>query len=141
MFFIFLLKKLILLQTKKNITKMNKRKVIISYHNLAPEALEAFKEKYPYGYSDYITKVTKPNNDVIYVVPLDTDDAAFLVKVNVKVDNKMSEEDLEKLLFRGISGPIDKTADNEGVESDPEDLGSDQIENDSVSEEMEESDG
>ncbi len=119
---------------------MNRRKVIISYHNLAPEALEAFKEKYPYGYSDYITKITKPNNDVIYVVPLDTEDAAFLVKVDVKVDNKMSEEEFDKLLFRGVSGPIDKAAETEtSEESEHEDLGSDHIDNDSVSEEMEES--
>jgi len=119
---------------------MDKKKVIISYHNLPPEALEAFKEKYPTGYSDYITKITKPNNDVIYVVALDTDDAAFLVKVDVKVDNKMSEEDFDKLLFRGVSGPADKVAEAENAEAENADLGSDQIDNDSISEEMEESD-
>jgi len=119
---------------------MNKRKVIISYHNLLPEALEAFKEKYPTGYSDYITKITKPNNDVIYVVPLDTDDAAYLVKVDVKVDNKMSEEDFDKLLFRGVSGPADKTTEADNGDTEHEDLGSDHIDNDSMSEEMEESD-
>lgn len=121
---------------------MNKRKVIISFHNLPPDALEAFKEKYPYGYSDYITKVIKPNNDVIYVVPLDTEDAAYLVKVDVKVDNKMSEEDFDKLLFRGVSGPIDKITDNDSDngESDHDNLGSDHIDTDSVSEEMDETD-
>ncbi len=119
---------------------MDKKKVIISYHNLPLEALEAFKEKYPYGYSDYITKITKPNKDVIYVVPLDTDDAAFLVKVNVKVDNKMSEEDFDKLLFRGVSGAAEKAAEAENSESEQEDLGSDQIEPDSISEDMDESD-
>ncbi len=119
---------------------MNKRKVIISYHNLPAEVLEAFKEKYPTGYSDYITKVTKPNNDVIYVVPLETDDAAFLVKVDVKVDNKMSEEDFDKLLFRGVSGPVDKVSENEAGENENEDLGSNHIDNDSISEENEESD-
>ncbi len=107
---------------------MNKRKVIISYHNLPSEALEAFKEKYPYGYSDYITKVTKPNNDVIYVVPLDTDDAAYLVKVDVRVDSKMSEEDFDKLLFKGVSGAADKTEDTESAEGVNEHLESEHIE-------------
>ncbi|MFZ4400780.1 MAG: hypothetical protein ACOYO1_12155 [Bacteroidales bacterium] len=119
---------------------MNKRKVIISYHNLPSDALEAFKEKYPYGYSDFITKITKPNNDVIYVVPLDTDDAAYLVKVDVKVDNKMSEEDFDKLLFRGVSGPTDKIADHDTGDEEHDDLGSNHIDTESVSEEMEESD-
>ncbi|NVN94925.1 MAG: hypothetical protein HXX18_06540 [Bacteroidetes bacterium] len=116
---------------------MNKKKVIISYHNLTAEVLDAFKEKYPYGYSDYITKITKPNNDVIYVVPLDTDDAAYLVKVDVKVDTKMSEEDFDKLLFRGVSGAVDKVADSEGGDAEHEDLGTDHV--DAISEEMDDS--
>jgi len=83
---------------------MNKRKVIISYHNLPPEIVEVFKERYLYGYSEYITKITKPNNDVIYVVPLETDDVSYMVKIDVKVDSKMSDEDFDKLLFTGLSG-------------------------------------
>ena len=119
----------------------NKKKVIISYHNLSPEVIEAFKEKYPYGYSDYITKITKPNNDVIYVVPLDTEDASLLVKVDVKVDNKMSEEDFDKLLFKGSADHADKADDAEPIDvGEHEDLGSDHIDNDSVSEEMHDND-
>ncbi len=119
---------------------MNKRKVIISYQNLPPETLEAFKEKYPYGYSDYITKITKPNNDIIHVVPFETDDAILLVKVDVKVDNKMNEEELDKLLFRGISGQTDKAPENESSKENHEELGTDQIDNDSMTKEIEESD-
>ncbi len=42
----------------------NKRRAVISYENMSTELMEAFKEKYPHGYADYmgdIFKVVKPD--------------------------------------------------------------------------------
>lgn len=109
-----------------------KKKVIVSYNNLSEELLEIFKEKYPHGYSEYITKITKPNNDVIFVVPIETDDATYLVKVDVKIDNKLTEEEFDKILFPEIP-PADKIPDDIGEDEDGEDLGSNRIDTDTLS--------
>lgn len=109
-----------------------KKRVIISYQNLSEELVEIFKEKYPHGYSEYITKITKPNNDVIFVVPIETEDATYLVKVDVKIDNKLTEEDFDKILFTEIP-PIDKISEEIGEEDESDDLGTNRIDADSIS--------
>ena len=116
---------------------MNKKRVIISYHNLAPEILDLFKEKYLYGYSEYITKVTKPNNDVIYCVPLETDDAIYMVKIDVKVDSKMSDEDFDKLLFSNLSGTGVKVPSSDDIDearNDEEEADANKLESQSIAE-------
>lgn len=75
-----------------------KKRVVISYSNLTPELIEAFKERYPLGYSDYMIRVDKPSGDFFYGVMLETEDVSYLVKVNVKIDNK-SEEELDKDIY------------------------------------------
>lgn len=72
-----------------------KKRMIISYANLTPELLTAFKQAYPHGHSEALIRVDKPNSDFYYVVPLETDEISYLVKVDVKIDTK-PEEDLEK---------------------------------------------
>lgn len=114
---------------------MDKKKVIISYHNLPTNILEAFKEKYMYGYSEFITKITKPNKDVIYVVPLETEDATIMVKIDVKVDSKMSDEDFDKLLFTGLSGTgvkVPSSDDMDDARNDEEESDSKKIDTDSI---------
>ena len=104
---------------------MEKKKMIISYNNLAPDAMEAFKLKYSLGYNDYITRITKPNGEFIHVVPLETEDAIYMVKVDVKIDNKVTEEELEKEIFSTNLYGVDKShdadvdAEEEGGDSNP----------------------
>jgi hypothetical protein len=74
---------------------MEKRKLVVSYKNASEEVIEAIKKKYPLGYNDFVIKVTKPNNDFFYAVTVDTDNASYLVKVDVKIDN-LTEEEFEK---------------------------------------------
>ncbi|MBQ9639338.1 MAG: hypothetical protein IJV22_07265 [Bacteroidales bacterium] len=76
--------------------KTHKKNLIISYKNLTDELRELFKEQYPDGYSDYIQKTIKPNGEPIFVVPLDTEEVAYMVKFDVKIDTGMVEEYLEK---------------------------------------------
>jgi hypothetical protein len=104
---------------------MEKRKLVVSYKNASEEVLEAIKKKYPLGYNDYVIKVTKPNNDFFYAVTVDTEDASYLVKVDVKIDN-LTEEEFEKEFGEdgnsgsdeGTIGREDDNIDNiEGTES------------------------
>ena len=74
---------------------MEKKRLVVSYKNCTEEVLEAIKKKYPTGYSDFVIKVQKPNNDFFYAVTVDTDNVSYLVKVDVKVDN-LTEEEFEK---------------------------------------------
>lgn len=78
---------------------MEKKKMVISYNKLTPELLDLVKKKYPYGYLNSVIKVSKPNNDFFYAITLDTDDASYLIKVNVKIDTKIKDEDDEKEFF------------------------------------------
>lgn len=87
--------------------------------------LKPSRKKYPLGYNDYVIKVTKPNNDFFYAVTVDTEDASYLVKVDVKIDN-LTEEEFEKEFGEdgnsgsdeGTIGREDDNIDNiEGTES------------------------
>ncbi len=93
---------------------VNKKRAVISYENLSQELLDAFKEKYPHGYADYmgdIFKVEKPNGDFFYAVSLEVPDAIYLVKIKVRIDDY---QDVENDLFK------DEDSDDEadGEESD-----------------------
>lgn len=103
------------------INKTNtKKRVAISYANLTPELLDALKAKYPYGYTDYMIRIDKPNGDFFYAVVLETDDTTYLVKVNVKIDTNPQEE-IEKELFEADEVDDIKSADDVADVADSED--------------------
>jgi hypothetical protein len=74
---------------------MEKKRLVVSYKNCSEEVLEAIKKKYPMGYNDFVMKVQKPNGDFFYAITVDTADASYLIKVDVKIDN-LTEEEFEK---------------------------------------------
>lgn len=74
---------------------MEKKRLVVSYKNCSEEVLEAIKKKYPMGYNDFVMKVQKPSGDFFYAITVDTADASYLVKVDVKIDN-LTEEEFEK---------------------------------------------
>ena len=69
---------------KQNTTKKH---IVTSFHNLAPELQEAVKQKYPLGFTEAMMRVDKPNGDFFYAVPFDTDEIAYMVKIDVKIDD------------------------------------------------------
>lgn len=75
-----------------------RRRVVTNYESLTPELVEALKERYPLGFTDYMTRVDKPNGDFFYGVMLETEDTSYFVKISVKIDDK-AKEDIEKDLF------------------------------------------
>ncbi len=70
-----------------------KKHIVTSFHNLTPELQEALKARYPLGFTDVMMRIDKPNGDFFYAVPYDTDEVAYLVKIDVKIDDKAHEED------------------------------------------------
>jgi hypothetical protein len=78
----------------------NKKKIIVHFNNLTPEVLEAVQKKYPEGYQDHVFKVTKPNNDFFYAITVDTEDASYLIKINVKIDTATDEKIAEQLFAK-----------------------------------------
>lgn len=89
----------------------SKKRAVVSYANLKPDLLAAFKEKYPKGYSDYMSevfKVDKPDGTFFHAISLELPDAIYLVKVDVKIDDY---EDVEKGLFGGGSDDDDGDPD------------------------------
>lgn len=86
----------------KNRHETRKRKSIISFDNLSEELKDLFKETYPNedgGYKPYLQKTVKPNGEPIFSVPLETEDAIYMVKFEVKIDTHLVEEDLDKDFF------------------------------------------
>lgn len=76
-----------------------KKRSVISYANLPENILEIWKEKYPRGYADYmddIKKIDKIDGSYLYAVKLETEDAVYLVKVEVKIDDY---DEVEKDIF------------------------------------------
>ena len=73
-----------------------KKRVIISYENLSEELKELFKEEYPEGYGGSMQKIIKPNGEPIFVVPLETEESSYMVKFEVMIDSKVSDDDIDK---------------------------------------------
>ncbi len=93
-----------------------KKRLIKSYQNLPEEARELFDLKYGEGYANAAQKITKPDGSLLYVVPLETDDAVYMVKVDVVIDSKFSEEEFDK----EILGPSKNDDEIVGSASDEE---------------------
>lgn len=70
-----------------------KKHIVTSFHNLSPELQEAVKALYPLGFTDAMMRVDKPNGDFFYAVPFDTDEVAYLVKIDVKIDDSAQDDD------------------------------------------------
>jgi len=81
-----------------------KKRLVVSYQNMNPELEEAFREKYPKGYADYMAdlfKVDKPDGSSFYAISMETHDAVYLIKMVVKVDDY---DDAQNGLFPDAAG-------------------------------------
>ena len=78
---------------------VNKKRAIKSLENLTEDLKDLIKDQYPNGYESSITRITNAKKEPIFVFPLETTDAIYLIKV-----------------------PVTKNSEGEyGVESKPED--------------------
>lgn len=94
-----------------------KKRVVVSYKNLTPELLEEVKKKYPLGYTDHMIRVDKGPGDFFYAIVLETDDISYLIKVEVKVDDQIEEEEDKEYYDDDIKG-ADELADDDKYEDE-----------------------
>jgi hypothetical protein len=91
----------------------SKKRVIKSLDTLGEDLLELLKRQYPNGYEGNITRIATPKKEPMFVFPLETDDAIYLVKVPV-TKNSDGGYDLD-----------DKGGEEEFSSSDSDDYGND----------------
>ena len=108
--------------TKPNIVKKH---IATSFHNLSPELQEAVKAKYPLGFTDAMIRVDKPNGDFFYAVPYDTDEIAYMVKIDVKADDISHDDDDKDYYDDEIKGADDIQGDDDS--SDASDASDDDV--------------
>lgn len=95
----------------------HKKRHVVSYENMCEAVADAFAEKYPKGFGDYLpdlVRYTKPDGTPFYAVTIETDEGIYLVKIKVKTDNAEAlerwlegEEDAENEEVAGTSGVSD----------------------------------
>ena len=93
-----------------------KKHIVTSFHNLTPELQEAVKAFYPLGFTEAMMRIDKPNGDFFYAVPFDTEEVAYLVKI----DDKAHEEDDKDYYDDDLKG-ADELQDDEQMESNSSD--------------------
>lgn len=71
-----------------------KKRAIKSLENLNEELRDLLRQQYPNGYEASITRISNAKNEPIFVFPLETDDAIYLVKVPA-TKNSEGEYDVE----------------------------------------------
>jgi len=59
----------------------SKKRIIKSLENLSEDLKDLLKDLYPNGYESSITRITNAKREPIFVFPLETEDAIYLVKV------------------------------------------------------------
>ena len=60
---------------------VSKKRVIKSLETLSDDVRELVKDQYPGGYESSITRIMNAKKEPIFVFPLETEDAIYLVKV------------------------------------------------------------
>lgn len=95
----------------------SKKRVVVSYKNLSPELQEEIKKQYPNGYTDSMLRVDKGPEDFFYAIMLETEEVSYLVKVDVKVDDQVEDED-DKDYY---SDEIKETDDDQIIAEEMED--------------------
>ena len=95
----------------------SKKRVVVSYKNLSPELQEEIKKQYPNGYTDSMLRVDKGPGNFFYAIMLETEEGSYLVKVDVKVDDQVEDED-DKDYY---SDEIKETDDDQIIAEEMED--------------------
>ena len=73
---------------------VSKKRVIKSLENLTEDLRDLMRDQYPNGYEGSITRITNAKKEPIFVFPLETTDATYLIKVPA-TKNSDGEYDVE----------------------------------------------
>ncbi len=71
----------------------SKKRLVVSAQNLPEELQAELKIKYPDGFNEHMIRIEKGFNDFFYAVTLETDEISYLVKLNVKIDAQVEDDD------------------------------------------------
>lgn len=72
------------------------KRVIVDYKKLTQNILDLLVEKYPDGYSDSdIISFRNAHNELVEAVEVRTDDTIFLVKVSIRLSERMEDEAID----------------------------------------------
>ena len=94
---------------------ISKKRVIKSLDNLPDELRDLIREQYPTGYETSITRITNAKKEPIFVFPLETDDATYLIKVPA-TKNSDGEYDVESNPVTEFEKGADGEDDGYGAE-------------------------
>lgn len=98
----------------------NKKRLIKSLDTLSEDLKELIKRQYPNGYESNISRIVSPKKEQLFVFPLETDDAIYLVKVPV-TKNSDGGYDMEKGNKEDFGDERgEEVGDDEGSDDDAE---------------------
>lgn len=91
---------------------MERVRKLVSYKKMGPDLKALYKSYYPEGYRDEdIQKVNKSGDETLFVVPLESSDAVYLIKVDIFKKKK-------KLKLRKIEESYDADGSDDNYFSD-----------------------
>ena len=90
-----------------------KKRLVTSFNNLTTEQQDEVKALYPRGFAEVMTRIDKPNGDFFYVVPYETDEISYLVKIDVKVDDGADDDDGDDMYADDDLKGADELADDD----------------------------
>jgi hypothetical protein len=102
---------------------VSKKRVIKSLDTLSEDLKELIKRQYPNGYDGNITRIASPKKEPLFVFPLETDDATYLVKVPV-TKNSDGGYDMENRT-KGEFEDEDDFGTGDGISGEESDTGDD----------------
>lgn len=73
---------------------VSKKRLIKSLETLSDDLRELLKRQYPNGYEASITRISNAKKEPIFVFPLETEDATYLVKIPI-TKNSEGEYEME----------------------------------------------
>lgn len=88
-----------------------KKRIVTNYNSLPLELQEELKKLHPTGFTDSMIRIDKPSGDFFYAVRLETSDISYLVKIDVKIDDQVEEEEDKDYFDDDIKG-ADEIADS-----------------------------
>jgi len=95
----------------------HKKRIAVSFRNLSPELQDEVRKRYPNGFTEHMIRVDKGLSDFFYAVVFETEDIIYLVKVDVKIDDRIEEEEDKEYYDDEIKG-ADEISDNEESEGE-----------------------
>ena len=98
-----------------------KKRLVTSFNNLTTDQQNEVKALYPRGFAEVMTRIDKPNGDFFYVVPYETDEVSYLVKIDVKIDDSTDDVDDDFYGDDELKG-ADEIQDTGSLEDEDDDM-------------------